>query len=177
MTQRSFSTAVLYFLPKLVAAKLGIMISVWPILATGHCIEQLKGKIYTNLPDNLCPRYTDMLLGRSAKQQEYGGIICDRPEASYILLQRLLRHTDQGKAVWQITQVKSISKPNDQSLILGTGCHLQQQKSKPNEPIFALVQPTSKNTYQTLSAWSVNLSDESFATVEARRVICKDILE
>jgi hypothetical protein len=140
-------------------------------------MEKLKGKIYTNLPKNLCPSYTDMLLGRSPQKQEYGGVICDRPEASYILLQRLLRYTNQGKAVWQITQIKPITKPNAQSLVLGTGCHLQTQDSSPTPPIFALVQPVAKNTYQTLSAWSVNLSKESFATVEAQRVICKDILK
>jgi hypothetical protein len=176
MKHRSFSIASFYFLQRSVTAGLGIAIATWPLLVTAQCMEKLKGKIYTNLPEDLCPRYTDMLLGRSPKKQEYGGVICDRPEASYVLLQRLLRYTDRGKAVWQIIQVKPIPKPNPQSLILGTGCrHLKLQTSS-IEPIFALVQPISKNTYQTLSAWSINLNKESFAPIEARQVICKDFL-
>ena len=169
--------APFHFLQRSLAAGGGILLAAWPILATGQCIDKLKGKIYTNLPDNLCPRYTDMLLGRSPQKQEYGGVICDRPEASYILLQRLLRYTNQGKAVWQITQIKPITKPNAQSLVLGTGCHLQPQDTSSTQPIFALVQPIAKNTYQTLSAWSINLSKESFSSLEAQRVICKDILK
>ena len=169
--------APFHFLQRSLAAGGGILLAAWPILAAGQCIEKLKGKIYTNLPDNLCPRYTDMLLGRSPQKQEYGGVICDRPEASYILLQRLLRYTNQGKAVWQITQIKPITKPNAQSLVLGTGCHLQPQDTSSTQPIFALVQPIAKNTYQTLSAWSINLSKESFSSLEAQRVICKDILK
>jgi hypothetical protein len=140
-------------------------------------MEKLKGKIYTNLPEKLCLGYTDMLLGRSPKQQEWGGVICDRPEASYILLQRLLRYTDRGKAVWQITQIKSIPKPNPHSFVVGTNCHLQTQSANPTPPIFALVQPISKNTYQTLSAWSINLSKESFADLESRQVVCKATLK
>jgi hypothetical protein len=177
MKHRFFSMAPFRVLRRLFTAGGGILIATWPLLATGQCMEKLKGKIYTNLPENLCPRYTDMLLGRSPQKQEYGGVICDRPEASYILLQRFLRYTNQGKALWQITQIKPITKPNAQSLVLGTGCHLQTQDASPMPPIFALVQPTAKNTYQTLSAWSVNLSKESFLTVEAQRVICKDILK
>ncbi len=177
MKHRFFSIAPLHFCRKSLAAGGGILVATWPLLATGQCMEKLKGKIYTNLPENLCPHYTDMLLGRSPQQQEYGGVICDRPETSYILLQRLLRYTNQGKAVWQITQIKPIPKPNAQSLVLGTGCHLQTQDTRPTQPIFALVQPRAKNTYQTLSAWSINLSKESFSTVEAQRVICKDILK
>jgi hypothetical protein len=178
MKHRSFSIASFYFLQKSVAAGLGVAIATWPLFVTAQCMEKLKGKSYTNLPEDLCPRYTDMLLGRSPQKQEYGGVICDRPEASYILLQRLLRYTDRGKAVWKIIQVKSITKPNSQSLVLGAGCrHLQPQVASSTEPIFALVQPISKDTYQTLSAWSINLNKESFAPIEAQQVICKDFLK
>ncbi len=178
MKQRSFSTASFYFLPRLAAAGLGFVIATWPMLVAAQCMTRLKGTTYTTLPKNLCPKYTDMLLGRTLNQQEYGGIICDRPEASYILLQRLVKYTPQGKAVWQITQVKPITKPNAQSLILGTGCRLQpQQTSATASPIFALVQTTATSTYQTLSAWQVNLDQESFADLEPQQVICKDTLE
>jgi hypothetical protein len=178
MKHRSFSIASFYFLQRSVAAGVGIAIAIYPLVAAAQCMDKLKGKIYTNLPEDLCPRYTDMLLGRSPQKKEYGGVICDRPEASYILLQRLLRYTDRGKAVWQIIQVKPIAKPNPQSIIVGTGCrHLQPQSASLIEPIFALVQPISKNTYQTLSAWSINLNKESFAPIEARQVICKDFFK
>lgn len=178
MKQRPFSNASFYFSPKLAAAGLGLAIATWPILATAQCMNRLKGTTYTTLPKNLCPQYTDMLLGRTLKQQEYGGVICDRPEASYILLQRLVKYTPQGKAVWQITQVKPITKPNAQSLILGTGCRRQpQQTSAAISPIFALVQTTANSTYQTLSAWQVNLDQDSFADLEPQQVICKDILQ
>jgi hypothetical protein len=177
MKHRFFSMAPFSVLRRFFTTGGGILITTWPLLATGQCMEELKGKIYTNLPENLCPRYTDMLLGRSPQKQEYGGVICDRPEASYIMLQRFLRYTPQGKAVWQITQVKSIPKPNSKSFVLGTGCHRQIQSTSPAEPIFALVQPMAKNTYQTLSAWSVNLSQESFTVLEAQQVVCKDLFK
>jgi hypothetical protein len=176
MKQRPFS-AFFSFLPRLSAAGLGLATAAWPILASAQCMTQLKGKTYTTLPEDLCPQYTDMLLGRTLKQQEYGGVICDRPEASYILLQRLVRYTKQGQAVWQITQVKPITKPNAQSLILGTGCRLQPQQTSSISPIFALVQSTAGSTYQTLSAWQVNLDKDSFADLEPQQVICKGILE
>jgi hypothetical protein len=180
MQHRSFAIASFSILQRPVAFGVGMIVVTWPILAAGQCMEKLRGKIYTNLPENLCPRYTDSLLGKSAQKQEYGGVICDRPEASYILLQRFLRYNPEGKAVWQITQVQSISKPNAQSFIIGNGCRLSSQGTGPSEPIFALVQPIStntNNTYQTLLAWSVNLSKETFAPLEARRVICKDLLK
>lgn len=177
MKQRLFSTASFYFLPRLAAAGLGLVIATWPMLSAAQCITRLKGKTYTNLPENLCPKYTDMLLGRTLKQQEYGSVICDRPEASYILLQRLVKYTQQGKAVWQITQVKPVTKPNAQSFILGTGCRLQPQQTSAISPIFALVQSTANSTYQTLSAWQIDLDKESFADLDPQQVICKDTLE
>ncbi len=177
MKQRPFSPAFSYFLPRLAAA-LGLAIAVCPLVAAAQCMTRLKGKTYTNLPENLCPKYTDMLLGRTLKQQEYGGIICDRPESSYILLQRLVRYTKQGKAVWHITQVKPIPRPNPQSLIVGTGCrYLQPQQTSAMRPIFALVQSTANRTYQTLSAWQVNLEQESFADLDPQQVICEGFLE
>jgi hypothetical protein len=175
MKQRPFF-AFFSFLPRLAATGLGLATAAWPMLASAQCMTQLKGKTYTTLPKNLCPQYTDMLLGRTLNQQEYGGVICDRPEASYILLQRLVRYTQQGKAVWQITQVKPITKPNAQSLILSAGCRLQSPQISAISPIFALVQSTNNSTYQTLSAWQLDLEKESFADLKPQQVICKDIL-
>ncbi|WP_404785317.1 hypothetical protein [Altericista sp. CCNU0014] len=139
-------------------------------------MAKFRGRSYVNLPKNLCPGYTDLLLGRTDKQKEYGGVICDRPEASYILLQRLLRHTDRGQAVWQIVQVQSVLKPNPQSLVLGVGCQQHLRRTASSEPIFALVQPTAKKTYKTLAAWKVSLARETFIALEPQKVVCEDIL-
>jgi hypothetical protein len=161
---------------RLIAMALATVVTGWPTVSLSQCITQLKGKAYINLPQGVCPRYTDMLLGPSQpKQPRYGGVICDRPDESYILLQKLLKYTDQGKAVWEVVQVQQISKPTPQSFVKGTGCQLQRQ-SQTSNPIFALVQPTPNNTYLTLAAWSVNLIEASFKTLEPRTVICQDRL-
>jgi hypothetical protein len=160
---------------RLTAVCLGVTVLSLPTFASDFCITHLKGKSYASLPKNLCPRYTDMLLGHTAKQQEYSGVLCDRPEASYIFLQRLLRHNAQGKAVWQVIEIKTVDRPNPQSLLLGTGCQPHLSGKAPLEPIFALVQPTASRTYQTLAAWKVNLSQESFTELEPQQVVCKDI--
>jgi len=70
-------------------------------------------------------------------------------------------------------QIKQISRPTSQSLIKGIGCQLQNKIQAP-EPIFALVQPTSPNTYQTLAAWRVNLLGASFTNLEPKTVTCQD---
>jgi hypothetical protein len=159
-------------LQRLIAIALGISITLYPTVALTQCISQLKNKAYVNLPPGICPHYTDMLLGK-AQQQIYGGVICDRPDSSYILLQKLIEYTDQGKAVWQVVQIKQISRPTPQSLIKGIGCQLQNKIQAP-EPIFALVQPTSPNTYKTLAAWRVNLLEASFTNLEPKTVTCQD---
>jgi hypothetical protein len=147
-------------LGRLIAIALGVTSVAWPTVAMTQCITQLKDKAYVNLPPGLCPRYTDMLLGK-AQQQVYGGVICDRPESSYILL--------------QVLQIKQISRPTQQSAIKGIGCRQLQNKTQASEPIFALVQPTSThNTYQTLAAWRVNLLEGSFTNLESKTVICQD---
>jgi hypothetical protein len=172
--KRIMSAAASSFWVRLTAAYLGVAVLSSPTFASEFCMAQLKGKSYVNLPKNLCSHYTDMLLGRTAKQQEYSGVICDRPEASYILLQRLLSHNAQGRAIWQIIQVKAVARPHPQSLILGVGCQPQMRGAAPADPIFALVQPTASKTYQTLAAWKVSLTKESFIDLDPQQVICKE---
>lgn len=155
-----------------IAISLGLISVAWPTVAMTQCISQLKNKAYVNLPPGICPHYTDMLLGK-AQRQTYGGVICDRPDSSYILLQKLIKYTDQGKAVWQVMQIKQISRPNPQSLIKGIGCTLQNKIQAP-EPIFALVQPTPTHTYQTLAAWRINLLEASFTSLDPKTVTCQD---
>jgi hypothetical protein len=157
---------------RLIAIALGLTSIAWPTVAMTQCISQLKNKAYVSLPPGICPHYTDMLLGKT-KQQLYGGVICDRTEGSYILLQKLIKYTDQGKAIWQVVQIKKISRPTSQSLIKGIGCQ-RQNTAKGSEPIFALVQPTSLHTYQTIAAWKVNLIEASFTHLEPKTVICQD---
>ncbi|MGB8701982.1 MAG: hypothetical protein WCD18_21410, partial [Thermosynechococcaceae cyanobacterium] len=108
----------------------GIMAMAFPQGSYAYCgIKQLQGKAYISLPKSLCPKYTDVLLGQTDQRQEYGGVICDRPEGSYILLQKLLKYTDQGKAVWQVMQIKEIIRPTPQSQVKGLGCTLQSASS------------------------------------------------
>jgi hypothetical protein len=150
----------------------------WPMVASGDCIasfrvEQLKGKAYTYLPDSLCPRYTDMLFDTSNASPQYGGVICDRPEATYILLQELVRHDNSGQAVWKVIQVKSIVRSRPQSFVIGMGCRDVQHTSTA-APIFALVRGAPSSTYQTLAAWKVNFPDASFTDLNPQQVVCKD---
>lgn len=151
----------------------------WPIVALGDCletfkVEQLKGKAYTYLPDSLCPRYTDMLFETSNASPQYGGVICDRPEATYILLQELVQHTNSGQAVWKVIQVKSIVHSRPQSFVISMGCRDIQHASTDDAPIFALVQSAPQSTYQTLAAWKVNLPGASFTDLNPKQVICKN---
>ncbi len=173
MEPLSVSSVSAQALRRLIVLTLGLTSVAWPTLAMSQCISQLKNKAYVSLPPGICPHYTDMLLGKTKQQQLYGGVICDRTEGSYILLQKLIQYTDQGKAVWQVVQIKKISRPTSQSLIKGVGCQLQN-KAKNSEPIFALVQPTSPHAYQTLAAWKVNLREASFTHLEPKTVICQD---
>jgi hypothetical protein len=172
MEPLSVSSVSAQALQRLIVIALGLTSIAWPTVAMSQCISQLKNKAYVSLPTGICPRYTDMLLGKT-NQQLYGGVICDRTEGSYILLQKLIKYTDQGKAVWQVVQIKKISRPTSQSLIKGIGCQLQNKVQSP-EPIFALVQPTSSHAYQTLAAWKVNLLEASFTHLEPKTVICQD---
>ncbi len=163
-------------LPRLISVLLVTAI-LNPIASFAECIEKLQGKAYINLPQDVCPRYTDVLLGSVNRQSEYGGVICDRPKVSYILLQKLLSHTEQGKAVWQVVQIKRVPRPNPQSFIMGVGCQFAtKDASQAKAPIFALVQPGKAEAYQTLAAWTVNLDQASFYALKPPQVICKNPL-
>jgi hypothetical protein len=163
-------------LPRLISVFF-ITVILNPVISFADCIEQLQGKAYVNLPQNVCPDYTDILFGRTAQQQEYGGVICDRPHESYILLQKLLNYTQQGKAVWQVVQIKQVAKPSPQSFVMGVGCELKLHNAgQDREPIFALVQPKKDEEYETLAAWKVNLEKSSFSALKAQQVVCKSPL-
>lgn len=162
-------------LQKLTAAVLGAAI-LSPTSSLAQCLEQLKGKTYTDLPQSICPNYTDALLGANAQQQEYGGVVCDHPKVSYILVQKLLNYTAQGKAVWQVVQIKKVSKPQSQSFIMLSGCQLKQSGATSEVPIVALVLPGASETFQPLAAWQIDLSKAAFRSLKPQQVVCKDPL-
>jgi hypothetical protein len=140
--------------------------------AMASCLlQQLKGQEYAQLPLDLCEGYTDMLLGQK-DDYEYGGVICDRQEGSYVLLQRLVAYNPPHQSIWKILEVQLLPKLQMDELILSEGCqHLQGS----SDPILAIVRPShTSNTYQTQKAWTVNLSQAKFHRVKAEQVICRD---
>jgi hypothetical protein len=172
----SSSSMTFQGLPRLISALL-VTVILNPTVSFAECIEKLQGKAYIDLPQNVCPHYTDVLLGSTDRTPEYSGVICDRAKVSYILLQKLLNYTDQGKAVWQVVQIKRVARSNPQSFIMGVGCQsTMQAASQTKDPIFALVQPGKTEEYQTLAAWKVNLGQASFSALKPQQVICKNPL-
>jgi hypothetical protein len=159
---------------KLFLCLVGVM-ACFPNASLAQCVEQLKGKTYSELPQNVCPSYTDMLLGRF-DQKDYGAVICDRPQASYILIQRLLKYTAGGKAVWQVLQIKKVPRLQPQNSLLSLGCRWQDRNAnQPEEPIFALVTPGKAAAYLTISAWKVDLKKVTFLSLNPAQVICNDL--
>lgn len=161
--------------PRLISAVLVTAI-LNPVVSFAECIEKLQGKAYINLPQGVCPHYTDILLSHGSSQQAFSGVICEQSKMSYILLQKRLNYTDQGKAVWQVVQIKQVKKPSSQSFVMAVGCQFKNEISQSREPIFALVQPGNTEEYQTLAAWKVNVEPASFSTLQPQQVICKNPL-
>ena len=162
----------------LISGSLATCMGLWPSVAWANCIQHLQGKAYTELPPQLCPGYSDLLLGQSGQMDEYGGVICDRPEASYILLQKLVSHNQAGQAIWQIQQIQRVALPNRQATVMSIGCSvLSGAGSTASQlPVFALVEAQTTNTYQTLSAWQVDLASEKFVELPPNQVACQDLL-
>jgi hypothetical protein len=141
--------------------------------ALGNCLQNLVGAQYVKLPESLCRDYSDVLFGANAKQQEYGGVICDRRGVSYILLQRLIQQRQDNQSVWEIVKVKRISRRTQQS-VMSLGCSLKDKPSQP--PIIAVVSPMSAERFKVQTAWSVDLNRETFVPVDANRVSCQNPL-
>jgi hypothetical protein len=172
----SFGSIIFRGLPRLISALLATLM-LNPEVSFAECIEKLQGKAYIDLPQNVCPHYTDVLLNSTDRTPEYSGVICDRAKVSYILLQKLLNYTGQGKAVWQVVRIKRVVRSNPQSFIMGVGCQFATQEgSQAKDPIFALVQPGKTDEYLTLAAWKVNLDQASFSALKPQQVICKNPL-
>ena len=112
-----------------------------------------------------------MLLGK-AGPNEYGGIICDRDDGSYVFLQRLVTYNPPNNSIWKIVEIQTLPKLKADEVILSEGCeHIQGHE----QPIFAVVREhNNASAYQTLKAWTVNLADETFRPVQASQVVCSD---
>jgi hypothetical protein len=141
--------------------------------ALGNCLQDLVGTQYVKLSESLCRDYSDVLFGANAKQQEYGGVICDRRGASYIFLQRLIQQRQDNQSVWEIVKVKRISRRSRQS-VMSLGCSLKGKSSQP--PIIAVVSPTSNERFKVQTAWSVDLSRETFVPLDTNQVSCQNPL-
>ncbi|MEO0373331.1 MAG: hypothetical protein AAF329_01650 [Cyanobacteria bacterium P01_A01_bin.17] len=132
-------------------------------------VLQLRGQEYVELPAGLCPGYSDALLGKT-QAFEYGGVICDRNEASYLLLQRLVGYTPEKKAIWKVVQIRTLARlNNDQQSISATCRHTRKRK----QPVFAV---TEDQTNQVLQAWAVDLERETIRPTRPHLVDCSDSL-
>jgi hypothetical protein len=146
---------------------------VYALKAWGSCIQRLVGKQYVQLPTTLCRNYTDVLFGQNLRRQDYGGVICDRPDGTtYMLLQRLVQQRADGKAVWEIVKVQRMKRRPEHSVVTTLGCTVSEKE----QPIIAVVLPFNQNQYQTLMAWSVNLERETFVPLNPQTVRCRDPL-
>lgn len=134
------------------------------------CLQGWQGKEYTELPADFCPGYADALLGKQG-QHEYGSVVCDRKEGSYFFLQRLVRYTDQQKAVWKIVQIKPLSKLHRKELALSQGC---QQADQDRQAIFAVVRENYLQKLTTQRAWAIDFSTEALIYLDPTTVMCED---
>jgi hypothetical protein len=144
----------------------------YALTAWGNCIQRLVGKQYVQLPNALCRNYTDILFGQNARRQDYGGVVCERPDGTYMLLQRLIRQRTDGKAIWEIVNVQRVRHRPQNSFVATLGCAVSEKE----QPIVAVVIPLDQNQHQTIMAWSVNLDREAFVPLNPQTVLCRDPL-
>lgn len=136
------------------------------------CLPSIQGQEYTELPADFCQGYADALLGKQG-DFEYGSVVCDRTEGSYFFLQRLVRYTDQQKAVWKIVQIKPLSKLHPNELALSQGC---QQVNHNRQAILAVVRDNAQ-TLTTQRAWAIDFSTEALVSLDPSTVNCKQELQ
>ncbi len=147
---------------------LGFNLLAWPAMAS--CLLALQNQTYVQLPPGLCPGYTDTLIGTQGSH-EYSSVICDRPENTYLFLQKLTGYTDANQAIWQIVTVKPIGQLDDNQIVFSVGC---TQTNGNNEPLIAVVEDNLVAEYTTRSAWKVNLATQSFDGIDPSTVTCQD---
>jgi hypothetical protein len=133
-------------------------------------ILRLQGKEYVELPAGLCPGYSDALLGKS-QSFEYGGVVCDRNEGSYLFLQRLVGYTSEKKAIWKIVQIRALARLNNDQQSISVTCQ-QTQNSK--QPVFAVTETLKDTNVKVLQAWAVDLKRETIRPIPSQLVVCRD---
>jgi hypothetical protein len=138
----------------------------------GESVESLQGKQYLELPDGFCNGSSENTLGKVGRN-EYVGLICERPNHSYILLQRLVGYTSEGKAIMQIVATKVLPKLSADEFSVGVGCVSLKQKST---AIFAIVKDVGTSSYQVKKAWEANLGTEQFKELDPKTVSCSNPL-
>lgn len=142
-----------------------LMVGIPPTLA---CINFLQGQEYVELPADFCQGYADTLLGRQGTY-EYGSVVCDRPEGSYLFLQRLVKYTAEKKAVWKIIQIKPLAKLQSNELAISQGCYQADQK---HSAIFAIVREDPKRL-TTTRAWAIDFSIGALIYLDPTTVSCQ----
>ncbi|MGB7414770.1 MAG: hypothetical protein WA902_11240 [Thermosynechococcaceae cyanobacterium] len=135
-------------------------------------VLRLRDTEYAELPEGLCPGYSDTLLGKT-QQFEYGGVVCDRTEGSYIFLQRLVGYTPQKRAIWKIVEIQRLAQTKDNERVVSAGC-IHTQKS--NQPIFAVVETSQAPNYKVLRAWAIDLEQEQLKPMPSKWAACTDPL-
>ncbi|WP_299487912.1 hypothetical protein [Acaryochloris sp. IP29b_bin.137] len=132
----------------------------------------IQGQEYTDLPADFCQGYADALLGKQGPY-EYGVVVCDRTEGSYFFLQRLVRYTDQQRAVWKVVQIKPLSKLRPNELALSQGC---QQVDQNRAGILAVVREQA-NRLTTHRAWAIDFATEALISLDPTTVNCEPELQ
>lgn len=139
-------------------------------LALDQVLNSLQGQQYIQLPESLCPAYADNYLGKSGID-EFSGVICDRSDGSYFLLQKLTGYTPEGKAIWKVVDTQQLPKLTQDEQTMNLGCVYQRGQ---NKQVFAVVKDTGTRPYQTVKAWEADLTTGQFQPVPSQDVVCVD---
>lgn len=139
-------------------------------LTLDKLLHTLQNQQYIQLPESLCPAYADNYLGKSG-MAEFSGVICDRTDGSYFLLQKLVSYTPDGKAVWKVVDTQQLPKLAQGEQTMNLGCVHRQIDTK---QVFAVVKDTGARPYQILQAWEADLTTGQFQQVSPQDVVCAD---
>ncbi len=131
-------------------------------------VEALRGLQYMQLPNGLCPGLAENIFGRSG-DREYAGAICSRDRTSYLILQKLIDYTVNGKAIWQIVSVKILRQLRSGELLVNSGCSDRQNNS---QAFFALVRDNNAQPYQIIRAWKANSIAEEIQEIRPEQIVC-----
>jgi hypothetical protein len=131
-------------------------------------IEALQNQEYVDLPAGLCKGYSEILLGKVA-DREYVGLICEGDVRSYLLLQRIVGYTHQGKAIVKAVVIQPLPPLQADEFSVNAGCVAVNHRAA---AIFAIVRDSDKSSYDVVKAWEANLSIEQFDELNPRDVTC-----